>query len=215
MDKQFWQTRWRENKIAFHEPKAHDFLQRHLKSLDLRGGDTVFVPLCGKTLDIDWLLQKGLKVIGIEFNQGAIEEVFARLDLEPTIIETGSLRRFEAGDLTLYLGDFFELSAEQLGHVHAVYDRAALVALPDETRTRYASHLSLISAHAPQLAIAYSYDQSQTQGPPFSVPTPSVQGLYHEHYRCVPVDSRLIEGPLAARCQGEENALLLVPNPLM
>lgn len=213
MDKQFWQSRWSENKIAFHEPKAHEFLRRHLKSLDLSGGDIVFVPLCGKTLDIDWLLQKGLKVVGIEFNRGAIEAVFARLNLEPTITEHGALQRFAVDDLALYLGDFFELSAGQLGPVHAVYDRAALVALPDETRMKYAHHLSIISDYAPQLAIAYSYDQSQTQGPPFSVPTPSVQGLYRNHYRCVPVDGRPIEGPLAARCQGEENALLLVPNP--
>lgn len=212
MDEQFWQSRWRENNIAFHEPTAHEFLRRHLKSLDLRSGDTVFVPLCGKTLDIDWLLQKELRVVGIEFNQSAIEEVFTRLDLEPKITEHGPLRRFATDDLTLYLGDFFELSPELLGHVHAVYDRAALVALPEDTRAKYAYHLAEISGHAPQLAIAYSYDQSQTQGPPFSVPTPAVQGLYRGHYRCLPVDSRLIEGPLAARCRGEENALLLVPN---
>ncbi|MEM6909784.1 MAG: thiopurine S-methyltransferase [Pseudomonadota bacterium] len=211
MQREYWQDKWRENKIGFHEPAPHVFLRNHLKSLDLRAGETVFVPLCGKTLDLDWLLGNGLRVIGVEFNQTAIEEVFERLDLVPALTENGPLLRFEAGGLTLYLGDFFDLDRATLGKVHAVYDRAALVALPKETRARYAAHLAEITGSAPQLAIVYSYDQSQTQGPPFSVPTPVVEGLYRETYRCIPVDSKIIEGPLAARCSGEENAMLLVP----
>lgn len=212
MNEEFWLSRWRENKIAFHEATPHEFLTQHLKALDLRRGDTVFVPLSGKTLDIDWMLSEGLQVVGAELSQQAIEEVFARLDLVPMLTEVGSLICFEADGLRLFMGDFFELDGEMLGKVHGVYDRAALVALPAETRLAYAEHLAAITKNAPQLAIAYSYEQSQTPGPPFSVPTPAIEELYRGHYRCFPVDSRLIQGPLATRCSGEENAMLLVPN---
>lgn len=211
MDKEFWQSRWRENKIAFHEPRAHDLLKLHFKSLGLRQGDVVFLPLCGKTLDIDWLLAAGMCVVGIEYNQAAIDGVFDRLDLIPTLNMKGSLVEYEAGGLRIFKGDFFELTAQQLGKVHAVYDRAALVALPGTTRAKYASHLADITKRSPQLAVSYSYDQSQTPGPPFSVPIASVQKLYANLYDCHAIDSRMIEGPLATRCSGEENALLLVP----
>ncbi|MEO0461516.1 MAG: thiopurine S-methyltransferase [Pseudomonadota bacterium] len=211
MDESFWQARWRKNKIAFHEPQAHEFLREHFTALDLSKGATVFVPLCGKTLDIDWLLAKCLHVIGIEFNQSAIEEVFRRLNLTPKISQHGKLIKYEAGELALFQGDFFELSADQLGKVHAIYDRAALVALPEETRQRYAQHLADIAGAAPQLVISYSYDQTQTEGPPFSVPTPVLRKLYLDHYSCLSLDRRQIEGPLATRCSGEESILLLVP----
>lgn len=171
----------------------------------------MFVPLCGKTLDIDWLLAAGVRVIGIEYNQSAIEEVFDRLDLVRAITPRGELVEYEAGGLRIYMGDFFELTAERLGKVHAVYDRAALVALPDETRVKYAARLAEVTGRALQLTLSYSYEQSQTPGPPFSVPTAMVQKLYADLYDCLPIDSRMIEGPLATRCSGEENAILLVP----
>jgi len=212
MNEEFWQSRWRENKIAFHEAAPHEFLKRHLQALDLREGDTVFVPLCGKTIDIDWLLSQGLQVVGIEFNQQAIEEVFERLDLVPTLTEIGPLLRYDAGALSIFLGDFFELGSEALGKVHAIYDRGALVALPEQTRNAYAKHITAVTDKAPQLLIAYSYDQLQTAGPPFSVPTPAIEKLYREGYRCTPIDSRLIKGPLAERCSGEENAMVLLAN---
>lgn len=211
MDKEFWQSRWRENRIAFHEPRAHDLLKLHFKSLSLRQGDVVFVPLCGKTLDLDWLLAAGMRVTGIEYNQAAIEEVFDRLNLVPNLTTKGSLVGYEADGLRIYHGDFFELTAQQLGKVHAVYDRAALVALPETTRAKYASHLADITKRSPQLTVSYNYEQSQTCGPPFSVPNATVQKLYADLYDCHTIDSRMIEGPLAKRCSGEENALLLVP----
>ena len=214
LDKEFWQKRWRENRIAFHEPRVHDLLKLHFKSLGLRKGDAVFVPLCGKSLDIDWLLTAGVRVVGVEFNKAAIEEVFDRLDMTPTLTTKGKLVEYECDGLRIYEGDFFDLTTQQLGKIHAVYDRAALVALPADTRERYAARLSEITNCAPQLILSYSYDQSQTAGPPFSVPTAVLKKLYANAYNCLSIDSRLIEGPLATRCSGEENALLMIPKQI-
>ncbi|MEO1044035.1 MAG: thiopurine S-methyltransferase [Pseudomonadota bacterium] len=209
MQEEFWQSRWQENRIAFHEPVAHPFLEAHFDALDLDAGNTVLVPLCGKTLDIDWLLARGVKVVGIEFHQAAVEEVFARLGLLPEQTEANGLKCFHHGNLTLYVGDFFALPQALLGDVHAIFDRGALVALPEEIRIRYAAQLADITQNAPQLLISYDYDQRQTEGPPFSIPQSAVEQLYESIYRCSLLAERTIEGPLAERCSGIEYALHL------
>ncbi|MEM1133780.1 MAG: thiopurine S-methyltransferase [Pseudomonadota bacterium] len=211
MEEQFWQLRWQQNNIAFHEAKPHPFLESHFGTIGVTSGDTILVPLCGKSLDMDWLLAQGFHVIGIEFNQEAVEEVFERLALAPEKSETQGLKRYHNGRLTLYVGDFFTLDKAMLGQIDGIFDRGAVVALPDEMRTRYAAHLASITDHAPQLVIGYDYDQQQTQGPPFSVPLSALQQLYSDIYSAVHLAARPIEGPLAARCSGEEYAAALSP----
>ncbi|MEM1197230.1 MAG: thiopurine S-methyltransferase [Pseudomonadota bacterium] len=212
MEHTFWQERWATNQIAFHEPEPHPFLRACLFKLGLEQGGTVFVPLCGKTLDIDWLLSKGFRVVGIELNQGAVEEVFERLSLTPERQTFGGLQRLQAGSLTLYIGDFFALTAAELGAVQGVFDRGSLVALPDELRRRYAPHLVSLAGQAPMLTMTYDYPQEQTPGPPFAIPFDQVAGLYAGTHVAERLESRAITGPLAQRCTGEEIALLLTPD---
>ncbi|KHE91435.1 MAG: hypothetical protein K8F52_18095 [Candidatus Scalindua rubra] len=62
----FWKQTWGKNKIGFHESKPDPLLTAYLKELNLVEGSRVFLPLCGKTLDIAWLLSKGYRVTGAE-----------------------------------------------------------------------------------------------------------------------------------------------------
>ncbi|MDD9922254.1 MAG: thiopurine S-methyltransferase [Boseongicola sp.] len=211
MKEEFWQERWRENRIGFHEAQPNDLLVAHFDRLGLVPGQTIFVPLCGKAFDLDWLRDRGLNVIGVEFNEDAVKEVFARLNLTPEVEPVGALKRYRADHLTLFVGDFFELSEDTLGTIHAIYDRAALVALPEDIRARYAAHLPKITRQAPQLVISFDYDQSQTAGPPFSVPNAEIARLYAGVYTVEPVLSRPIGGFLAERCEGAENVVELTP----
>lgn len=206
MEEQFWQNRWATGKIGFHEDTPNAFLQKHLVELELRNGAHVFVPLCGKTTDLDWLLEQGFRVTGVEFNRGAIEEVFDRLSLVPVVKNESGLTKFTSGDLTLWHGDFFMLTKADVGSVDAVYDRAALVALPDPLRKEYASRLVQLSRGAPQLLISFDYDQSQTDGPPFSVPEAEIDSLYHGLFDITLLSSTGITGPLAKRTNGLEQA---------
>ncbi|KIC11291.1 hypothetical protein RA19_08080 [Leisingera sp. ANG-M1] len=211
MEQEFWQARWRENRIGFHEAAPNTLLTKHISRLGLKAGQSVFVPLCGKALDLDWLLAQGLQVTGAEFNKGAVEEVFARQGLEPEVVQQGKLLRYRAGALTLFAGDFFALSAEQVGSVDAVYDRAALVAVKPEDRTVYAGHLNRITSTAPQLLIGFDYDQSLMQGPPFSVPGGLVQTLYQGTHAITLAEERLADGRIGERCNALEQAWLLSP----
>ncbi len=211
MDPEFWQERWALNQTAFHEAGVHDLLLAHYGQLALAAPSRVFVPLCGKTHDIDWLVSRGHAVVGSELNRPAVEEVFDRMELTPEESHQGDLVRLVAGPLVIFVGDFFHLSRDILGAVDAIYDRAALVALPDSMRLDYASHLAELSGTAPQLLITFDYDQTQMNGPPFSVPEETIEALYQDRYQRKLLSRHAIGGPLAQRCTGNEEAWLLTP----
>jgi len=182
MQADFWHERWSKNQIGFHEDAVNPLLVAHFAALGVAKSARVFLPLCGKTLDIDWLLARGYHVAGAELSQVAVEALFERLKLPPTIERpsgtTGDITRWSSPGLDVFVGDIFALAAESLGSVDAVYDRAALIALPPEMRPRYAAHLDAITQGAPQLLIALDYDQTRMPGPPFAVNEDEVRKLY-------------------------------------
>ena len=153
MDASFWHQKWADNNIAFHNSEANPLLVKHFDDLSLNAGSRVFLPLCGKTLDIGWLLSQGYRVAGAELSAIAITQLFAELGVEPEISELGKLTHYSAPNLDIFVGDIFQLSGKVLGPVDAVYDRAALVALPGEMRARYTTHLLEITNKVPQLLI--------------------------------------------------------------
>jgi thiopurine S-methyltransferase len=182
VDKGFWQQKWANNEIAFHKGEANPLLVEHFDALALPKGSRLFLPLCGKTLDIHWLLGRGYRVAGAELSALAIEQLFAELGVKPTITKVGELERHSAESIDIFVGDIFALSREMLGKVDAIYDRAALVALPPPMRERYAAHLVEITDHSRQLLIAYVYDQRLVDGPPFAVPDEEVRRHYEGNY---------------------------------
>lgn len=211
MDKAFWDERWRENRIGFHEAQANPLLTGYVEHLGPPPGGRVFVPLCGKSFDMDWLMSRGHKVVGIELYEPAVAEVFDRLGLQPRVDTVSGLRRYAADGLVIFAGDFFHLTAEMLGGVDAVYDRAALIALPPDMRARYAAHVTAICGAVPQLLITLDYDQRLTDGPPFSVPGHEVRTLYGASHETLKLYVQPITGPVAKRAVGDEILWLLKP----
>ena len=183
MDKDFWHERWESNQIGFHGSKPNPLLVEHFHALSLTKGARVFVPLCGKTLDIHWLLSQGYRLVGAELSELAIQQLFKELGVEPTVSDLGELKRYSADGIDIFVGDVFALAKTMLGPVDAVFDRAALVALPQDMRPSYAPHIASISGHAPQLLISFEYDQSLFDGPPFSIEIRELQTLYGGSYQ--------------------------------
>lgn len=209
MDPGFWHQRWEKNEIAFHESAANQLLVRHFDELSLAPGSRIFVPLCGKSLDVSWLLSKGCRVAGAELSPLAVEQLFKGLGLQAQVSRLGEVERRSAKDLDIFVGDIFALSRQMLGPVDAVYDRAALVAFPEDMRKRYAAHLMELTNRAPQLLICYDYDQSQQQGPPFSVSHEEVRRHYAARYRLTLIENRPVPGGLKGKCPANENVWLL------
>lgn len=196
-----WLERWRQGRINFHEGRPNDLLVRH--AARLAGARRVLVPLCGKTEDLAFLAARGHDVIGIELAEQAARAFFAEHDLAPSIARRGPFVAYEvgrgapgagpgggtaepaaptarpAGAITLLVGDFFALTPELLGPVDALYDRAALIALPRELRPRYVAQLrAQVPAGAPALVITMEYDQARMAGPPYAVLEPELRTLY-------------------------------------
>ena len=209
MDASFWRQRWEKNEIGFHESQANPLLVAHFHELSIANGRRVFVPLCGKTLDISWLLARGYRVAGAELSQLAIEQLFIELGMQPDIERVGSIERWSANNLDILVGDIFAVSRSMLGPVDAVYDRAALVALPEAMRQRYTAHLMEITGQAPQLLISYEYDQSLKEGPPFSVSNEEVRRQYAATYELTLIASTEVPGGLKGSVSAKENVWLL------
>jgi len=206
---EFWQERWQKREIAFHQAAANPLLVSHFDKLALTPGAPVFLPLCGKSLDIHWLLAQGYSVIGAELSDIAVQELFAELGLTANVSSIGSLQLYQSDQLKVYVGDIFQLSQNTLGPVAAIYDRAALVALPEPMRQRYAQHLLTLSQAAPQLVICFEYDQAQLLGPPFSVDSQEMYQLYSSIYDLHCLEKLDVPGGLKRKCQATEIGWLL------
>lgn len=209
MDAEFWQQRWEANEIAFHVNEANPLLVKHFGRLSLAEGARVFLPLCGKSLDISWLLSKGYRVVGVELIKTAIAQLFSGLGMKPEISDLGRIKHYSAANIDIFVGDIFDLSGEVLGPVDAVYDRAALVALPEDMRHRYTAHLMQITDKAPQLLICFEYDQSVMNGPPFSISNEKIETHYRHHYHLAQLASVAVAGGLKGRCAAQEKVWLL------
>lgn len=181
MDADFWKQRWEENRIGFHLDEVNPYLQRQWPGFSIPTGANIFVPLCGKSQDLVWLAQTH-QVIGVELSPIAVEAVFAG---NPSTARerVGELERWQAGNLTVYCGDFFHLEPAMLGSVDFIYDRAALIALPADMRARYVAHLMALCGRQPGMLVSLDYDQSKLDGPPFSVSHDEVLGLYQPDFR--------------------------------
>lgn len=183
MEADFWHNRWENNLTGFHLDEVNPHLKANWSSLNLKPAARVFVPLCGKTLDLIWLADQGYQVVGIELSALAAEAFFSENAIAVKRTEVAGMDLWQSETISLFCGDFFDLTKDILGQVDAVYDRASLIALPPAMRQDYAAHLSKLAQSAPKLLVTLEYDQSKMAGPPFSVSENEVKALYDTHYQ--------------------------------
>lgn len=179
MNKEFWLERWRAHQLGWHRDDVNPLLIEHWPSLEVESGARVFVPLCGKTLDMGYLAGEGFEVLGCELSSIAVGEFFEEAGIACESSPEGRFVRHQGGAITIFEGDVFDLDESLLRGVAAVYDRGSLIALPPNVRRPYAEHLMRAlpqSAHT--LLLSLEYDQSRIGGPPFSVPEKEVQAIY-------------------------------------
>ncbi|MDR7194367.1 thiopurine S-methyltransferase [Luteimonas terrae] len=191
MQPEFWHERWSSNRIGFHRDAPLPLLVAHWPALDLAPDVRVFVPLCGKSLDMVWLTERGHRVLGVELSELAVRQFFEERGLRPAIHETSAGRHFVAGAYELIVGDAFALEADVLADCAAVYDRAALIALPPELRRMYAATAwRRLPAGCRGLLVTLDYPQAEKSGPPFSVAADEVHALLDRDWRIDAVERR-------------------------
>lgn len=183
MQPDFWLNRWRTAQIGFHQAAVDRHLQAYWPRLMVAANSPVFVPLCGKSLDLMWLRTQGHAVIGVELSPVALESFLMEHGIPATRRVRSCFDVYEADGLTLYCGDYFNLTPALLGRVSAVYDRAALISWTPAARESYVKHLtSLTSPGTQMLLIAVEYPEEQMSGPPFPLTRDTIETLYADHY---------------------------------
>ena len=184
MHKEFWHNRWQKNEISFDQEQPNTLLQNYFHHLKLKPDARIFVPLCGKSVDMVWLAEQGYQVIGVELSLQACELFFKHYQIPYQETKNEKYTIFTGKNICLVAGDYFELNKEMIGTIDAIYDRAALVALPAEMRDGYVEKtLSLMQAHTQIFLITASYNQEVMQDPPFSINEAEVHRLFGEHMK--------------------------------
>lgn len=183
MEPEFWHERWHENRIGFHQKEVNRFLRRHCARLGAADKGPVLVPLCGKSRDMLWLREQGREVLGVELSPLAVEAFYQEAGWSATRQGRERFLEYQGGGVTILLGDYFQLTPALVGPLSAVYDRAALIALPADTRQAYAAHMAeLTPAGTPLLLIAPFSLKDPDSGPPFAVSGDEVQRLFSTHF---------------------------------
>ncbi|GLT16465.1 thiopurine S-methyltransferase [Vibrio zhanjiangensis] len=179
-DPEFWHSRWAANKIGFHLDDVNPLLIEFWSETNPDREDKVFVPLCGKTEDLIWLASKHEHVQGVELSEIAVRSFFAEHFYTPMVTSvTGQHDLHQFDEISIYTGDIFTAPLES---VDLVYDRAALVALPEPMRCDYARRIKeLLNSGGRILLITTEYHQEEMAGPPFSVTENEVNRLFPEY----------------------------------
>ena len=201
MNPEFWHKRWQEGRIGFNQSAVNPLLTEYFNRLNLTAGSRVFVPLCGKSIDMVWLATQGYDVVGVELVETAVQEFFAEQNIEPTVYQQADnpMIKYYQGQLsgqiiTLWVADIFALTAKDIGIINAIYDKAALIALPADMRMRYSEQVRKLSNDTskadgannkitPQLLLTLNYDQCKKNGPPFSINNEQLERYYGDHYQ--------------------------------
>lgn len=209
MQADFWHEMWESGVVGFHQQVINEFLREHWPKLALQGDEQVLVPLCGKSLDMLWLTQQGHQVLGVELSQKALDEFVKENQLTAQPAKHDQFCGYDLPDMKLLCGDFFHLSKSDCTEVKAVYDRAAIIALPPKMRQQYAQHLQeILPAGCQILMVIMSYDQNKMVGPPFSVEQAEVTSLFKDYS----VEAYKQTEFMRKGCPVTEKVLLLTPN---
>ena len=174
-----WHDRWSEGRIGFHRDGVNPHLERYAGWLLQEASARVLVPLCGKSHDLPWLAERGHHALGVELVERAATEFHREQGREARIERGERVVAYRSPGIDFLVGDVFDVEPADVGELDAVWDRAALVALPPERRGAYVRHLRALAGPGARVLLnCFEYDSSLMSGPPFSVPEAEVR----EHY---------------------------------
>jgi len=183
METDFWQERWKNGQIGFHQDETNAYLLNHWEKLNLKQGSLIFVPMAGKTKDILWLKEQGYRVLAIELSEQAVKAFFEENQLSFTIDEKKEFTIYCSDNIEFYCGNYFDLTTDLLADVKAVFDRASLIAMPPAMRKLYKLKINeILPQSAGILLVTMEYPQHQMDGPPFSVLENEVNELFSDKY---------------------------------
>lgn len=180
MEPEFWIDSWQErgSKTSFHRPDIHPYVIKHTPA-DYLAGKRVFVPLAGKSNDLDWFRRHATYTTGVELVDSPIREFFDEHDLAYSVHDG---RRYCVDKMAFLCADLFHLSRDEVGPVDLIYDRASLIAFPYDMRMRYLDKIDELSDPGTQILLITLEYEPRMETPPFSVTPDEVSEYYAERY---------------------------------
>lgn len=183
MEISYWQSRWEKGNTGWHMDEVYPHLTTYWPELELKSGDVVLVPLCGKTLDMLWLNKQGFNVIGVDVSEKAARLFFDDHGISYQNEAHPRFSIYTSEGIQIWVGDFLKLQSDDLPEIDAIYDKAALIALPASKRKGYAETIiRLCQARTQLLVNAFEYEQQEMNGPPFSVKEEELQKLFGRRF---------------------------------
>lgn len=209
MDVDYWLDSWDKGEIGFNQSKSNPLMKEYIHRLELKKGATIFVPLCGKSIDMRWLLEAGYQVVGVEISQLAVESFFSESGLAYTSTNAESgVRIYRGEQVSVLQGDFFALSARDIGRVDAIYDKASMVAFPLAKRHAYLQQLARLTPDSPPiLLIVVNYNQSKIEGPPFSWNKQALEAIFGTTYQLDQLAVKRRDAPPSLKQRGLDEYL--------
>ena len=194
MQQDFWLERWQKGETGFHQEQLNPYLAYFYGDkgvpIEKRQLLKVFVPLCGKSVDMLWLAQNGYQVLGIECSEIAVKAFFETQNLEYQVVEGKSFSLYVSAAkesqarIEILQGDFFDLMPGDLEGVTDIYDRESMIALPEAMRLDYFKKMMELQDEGMRsLLITLTYPQQEMNGPPFSVTEDEINDLYSDQFR--------------------------------
>lgn len=152
--------------------------------LTLNADPTVFVPLCGKSIDMSWLAEQGCDVIGVEVSKKALQE-FTNKHPETFRCESShGFSIYKSNSFTLWEGDFFKLPPDQIPDPDLIYDKASIVAFSPKKRKQYGQKMLDLCGESTQILLqTFEYEQNEMNGPPFSVTQKEVENHFGQEFQ--------------------------------
>ncbi len=183
MEISYWQSRWRNDKIGWHLDVVYPPLRKFWSQLSLKSQARILVPLCGRSQDMKWLAEQSCRVIGVEVSQKALQDFMELWDEEFTTDSSHGFTIYQSTSIELWQGDFMKIPENKIKPVDAIYDKAAIVALPENMRNEYAKKLlNLCNTHTQILLQTFEYKQDEMNGPPFSVDEKEISRLFGDRF---------------------------------
>ncbi|XP_064607475.1 probable thiopurine S-methyltransferase [Liolophura sinensis] len=185
-----WRKMWKESDMPCHyRNHVHKLLQSNFcGQVEGRRDLYIFVPLCGKTLDMRWLAEQGNHVVGVDMVETPVRTFFEteKLDFVVENSDTGPLYKTADGRIKVHVCDLFRLSKETLGVFDVIWDRAAFVALNRTDRQRYVSLLKSLMAEGCRYLLS-AVDMKKAggephKGPPQVTRAEDIQALFGNEY---------------------------------
>lgn len=182
-----WKEKWEEGKSVWHKSNPNPLLVEFFNRFDADSlkNKRILVPMCGKSVDMKWLYDQGMSVVGVDVVELAVKQFFCDNNMEYEVKDSsipGATLFHHDERMSILLCDIFNINTEVIGGPCSyIWDRGALGAIQYTEVEKYTKIVeSVLADDAQGLIECFTFDRGLIPGPPYAVTKEEV----FEYYSC-------------------------------